>query len=43
MIPPDRCCWMHMAGACCDPDDCLPCCRKCPECPYTRPTEYNDE
>ncbi len=43
MIPPDRCCWMHMPGACCEPDDCLPCCSKCPECPYTRPTEDNDE
>lgn len=43
MIPSDRCCWMHMPGACCELDDCLPCCSECPECPYTRPAEGDGE
>ncbi len=31
-----RCCTSHVpgpAGACCDPDDCGPCCADCPTCP----------
>lgn len=30
------CCEWHIdggTGACCDPDDCGPCCSKCPTCP----------
>lgn len=32
----DGCCPLHIdgpAGACCDPDDCGPCCNDCPTCP----------
>lgn len=28
-----RCCEMHQADGCCDPDDCGPCCERCPTCP----------
>lgn len=27
------CCHLHRAGRCCDPEDCGPCCERCPSCP----------
>lgn len=27
------CCQLHRSTACCDPDDCGPCCESCPTCP----------
>ncbi|PZG49844.1 hypothetical protein C1I98_11040 [Spongiactinospora gelatinilytica] len=43
-----RCCTWHRVGppptygamaACCDPDDCGPCCQDCPTCPTLHPPE----
>lgn len=28
-----RCCHLHRAVGCCDPEDCGPCCEHCPTCP----------
>lgn len=50
------CCDQHLdgPGACCDPDDCGPCCARCPTCPtlhgtvragraYARPDRRRDD
>lgn len=30
------CCDLHKSEGCCDPDDCGPCCERCPTCPVVR-------